>query len=194
VTVAWLLDSYQAERHPVGAQVLALTDAFNRLVLGRSAVRRSVQALAVRCLLGFAPTRRGMANRLTGLGIRYPATMAGADRWVGRRVPDVDERGDRPYELLRAGRFLLLDGTGSSAVADAVRRSSLDVVVVRCAAGTPSGLPPAVLIRPDGYVAWASADTPAAPTSALAAAHWYTSDKTASAQIRPSSRPRATAS
>jgi 2-polyprenyl-6-methoxyphenol hydroxylase-like FAD-dependent oxidoreductase len=36
---AWLLDSYEAERHRVGVQVLALTDAFNRLILGRSALR-----------------------------------------------------------------------------------------------------------------------------------------------------------
>ena len=35
----WLLDSYQAERHPVGAAVLRLTDALNRLVLGRSGSR-----------------------------------------------------------------------------------------------------------------------------------------------------------
>ena len=34
---SWLLDSYEVERHRVGAQVLALTDAFNRLILGRSA-------------------------------------------------------------------------------------------------------------------------------------------------------------
>ena len=40
----WLLDSYEAERHPVGASVLQLTDAFNQLVLGRSAVRRALRA------------------------------------------------------------------------------------------------------------------------------------------------------
>ena len=43
---AWLLDSYQTERHPVGAAVLRLTDAFNQLVLGRSRLQRLVRAVA----------------------------------------------------------------------------------------------------------------------------------------------------
>ena len=38
----WLLDSYEGERHPVGAAVLRLTDAFNQLVLGRSKAQRLV--------------------------------------------------------------------------------------------------------------------------------------------------------
>ena len=50
----WLLDSYEAERHPVGASVLKLTDAFNQLVLGRSAIRRALRAVAIRALFGFS--------------------------------------------------------------------------------------------------------------------------------------------
>jgi len=49
----WLLDSYAEERHPVGEQVLRLTDTFNRLVLGQSKVRNLVQALAIRTILRF---------------------------------------------------------------------------------------------------------------------------------------------
>src|SRR5262245_23476546 len=60
---AWLLDTYQAERHPVGASVLKLTDAFNQLVLGRSKVRNAVQGLAIRTIIHFGPTRRVMAGR-----------------------------------------------------------------------------------------------------------------------------------
>ena len=43
----WLLDTYENERHPVGAGVLRLTDAFNQLVLGRSAVRRALRGYAI---------------------------------------------------------------------------------------------------------------------------------------------------
>ena len=42
-----LLDSYEAERHPVGAEVLRLTDAFNQMVLGNSRVRRLVRAAVI---------------------------------------------------------------------------------------------------------------------------------------------------
>jgi hypothetical protein len=194
-TEPWLLDSYQGERHPVGEQVLALTDAFNTLVLGRSRVRRSVSALAVRSLLRFGPSRRAMAERLTGLGIRYPSPSGSReDRWTGRRVPDLDGAGERPYEHLRAGRFVLLDTTRTGAVADAVRLSSPDVLAVRTCVANPAGLPPAVLIRPDGYVAWAAADMPSTPAAAVAAALHWCGPAGFSPQIKPSSRPRATAS
>src|SRR5215211_116979 len=67
----WLLDSYEDERRRVGAQVLSLTDGFNRLVLGRSPVRRQLQTQVIRAVLKFGWTRQAMAGRLTGLGISY---------------------------------------------------------------------------------------------------------------------------
>jgi hypothetical protein len=80
---AGLLDSYEGERHPVGAQVLRLTDGFNRLVLGRSPARRALQAQAIRLLLHIGRTRALVAGRLTGLGIAYP-------RPAGTRTPGPD--------------------------------------------------------------------------------------------------------
>jgi 2-polyprenyl-6-methoxyphenol hydroxylase-like FAD-dependent oxidoreductase len=67
-----LLDTYEAERHAVGRQVLVLTDTFNRLVLGRSAVVRAIQPRVLRLLLRFGPARRRLIGRLTGVGIAYP--------------------------------------------------------------------------------------------------------------------------
>ena len=113
---SWLLDSYEAERHRVGAQVLALTDAFNRLILGRSALRKAVQARVIRLLVGFGPTRRLMAGRLTGIGIAYPATGPRRHPWAGRRMPDLPCVGGRLYELMRDGRFVLLDSTATGTV------------------------------------------------------------------------------
>ena len=57
-----LLDSYQAERHPVGTRVLRLTDAFNKLVLGTSAFRRAFRRVAVTAILAL-PVRQAHHGR-----------------------------------------------------------------------------------------------------------------------------------
>jgi 2-polyprenyl-6-methoxyphenol hydroxylase-like FAD-dependent oxidoreductase len=147
-----LLESYETERHRVGRQVLMLTDGFNRLVLGRSAVQRAVQARMVRLLLGMRPTREFLAGRLTGLGIAYPARGRGHHRWVGRRVPDVNCVEGRLYELLRDGRHVLV---GGDAPAGPARVRS-----ARRAGPVADREPAAVLVRPDGYVAWAHDGVP----------------------------------
>jgi 2-polyprenyl-6-methoxyphenol hydroxylase-like FAD-dependent oxidoreductase len=153
-----LLATYEAERHPVGARVLKLTDGFNRLVLGRSRIRRAMQAAAIRTILRFRASRMAMAGRLTGLGIEYPRGSRAGHRWTGRRMPDLTCGRDRLYELLRDGRFVLLDASGSdSAQADLAGARWPDRV--RTARSEPHavpGLPRFVLVRPDGYVAWAS--------------------------------------
>jgi 2-polyprenyl-6-methoxyphenol hydroxylase-like FAD-dependent oxidoreductase len=170
---SFLLDSYQAERHPVGAQVLALTDAANRLVLGRSRVRRAVQALVLAVLLRVKPFRDFFLGRLTGLGIAYPPRDRHAHPWTGRRVPDVACDGGRLYELLREGTFLLLDTTGPGAAADLVGRAGGRVQVARRPGSAAAGLPAVVLVRPDGYVAWAGNDRGDVAAAAMAAvARW----------------------
>jgi len=168
----WLLDSYEDERHRVGAQVLALTDGFNRLVLGRSAVRRQLQTLVIRSVLKFRRTRHALAGRLTGLGISYPARARNAQPWVGRRVPDLACEGGRLYELLRSGRFLLIDRTGSAEL-DSDVAFGRRVSRVRCLEAARSGQPAVMLVRPDGYVAWAAESGPKLVASATAAvAEW----------------------
>ena len=166
---AGLLDSYQDERHRVGAQVLTMTDGFNRLVDDHSAIRRGIQARIVRTLLWFGPTRRRTLGRLTGLGIAYPAPRR-THPWTGRRMPDVACHDGRLYALLRDGGFVLLDTTASGEVARAVRATSPQVRAARSAA---AGTPAAVLVRPDGYVAWASEDRSDVTAAAVAAvARW----------------------
>ncbi|MEV7623752.1 FAD-dependent oxidoreductase [Actinoplanes sp. NPDC089786] len=139
----WLLDSYESERHPVGEQVLRLTDAFNGMVLGRKHPRTIAQALVMRAIFRFHRTRRMIAGRISGVGIAYPARTSGAHRWTGRRMPDVD----RLYTELRDGRFVLVTRSplalGEVPGVKVVRREAL-----------PG--PAMVLVRPDGYVAWAS--------------------------------------
>ncbi|MBP2325946.1 2-polyprenyl-6-methoxyphenol hydroxylase-like FAD-dependent oxidoreductase [Kibdelosporangium banguiense] len=157
----WLLDSYESERHPVGEQVLALTDAFNKLVLGRSTVRRAMQRVAIRLITSIGRTRRAMAARLSGVGISYPRTH-GDHRLTGHRMSDVDCSGVRLYELLRQGQFVLLTKSGT------LSTDRSDVVSATHSSPT---IPAAVLVRPDGYVAWA-ADNPAPAQLAAALDHW----------------------
>jgi 2-polyprenyl-6-methoxyphenol hydroxylase-like FAD-dependent oxidoreductase len=154
----WLLDSYEGERHPVGERVLRLTDTFNRLVLGQSKVRNAVQALAIRTILRFPRSRRAMAERISGIGIGYPARSGSDHAWAGRRMPDLDCAGTRLYEHLRDGRFLLVAREPFTFGTPAVQP-------VRCPALDG---PAVVLVRPDGYVAWASDQVPAEPPAAIA--------------------------
>jgi 2-polyprenyl-6-methoxyphenol hydroxylase-like FAD-dependent oxidoreductase len=158
---AGLLESYQAERHPVGTTVLRLTDAFNTLVLGTSAFRRLFRRVAVTVILGLPIGRRIMGGLLTGIGIYY-ARPRGAHKLVGRRMPDVDCGAQRLFELLRTGRFVLLT------------RDSTDIELPGVANGVHGdpGLPAAILIRPDGYVAWASDTVPDEATIRAAVNQW----------------------
>src|SRR3984893_11512391 len=157
----WLLDSYENERHPVGATVLKLTDAFNQLVLGRSKARRMVQSLAVGVLTRIPRTKRMMGERLSGIGIAYPHGRD--DDWmVGRRMPDIDCGGKRLHERLREGKFVLV-------TAEPVELDRPDIVHT---ADKHPELPDAVLVRPDGYVAWASERMPGAAQLSAAIDRW----------------------
>jgi 2-polyprenyl-6-methoxyphenol hydroxylase-like FAD-dependent oxidoreductase len=147
----WLLASSEQERHPVGAQVLRLTDGFNQLVLGRTKIRQFFQILAIRTIVKFRRTRRALIGRLSGIGIRYPRRSRSDHPLVGRRMPDVEVGPRRLYELLRDGRFVIVPG--------ALAGGGLAKPT-----GPSRGGDPTVLVRPDGYVAWAG------PASAVAAA------------------------
>ena len=144
-----LLDSYQAERHPVGATVLRMTDGAYQLVMSRSKVGAAARRLAIRVLLRVPPAYRRLAGLLSGIGLRYDRP-AGTHPWTGRRMPDRETTdGRRVYEAMRGGSFVLVDATGAANADDWSDR----VVTVRVP--HRSGTPAVILVRPDGYVAWA---------------------------------------
>ena len=143
-----LLDTYEAERRPVAAEVLDLTRAQTELLStgpGPQAVRRLFVEL-----MDFDEVNRYLFEKVTAIGLRYDFG-AGPDL-VGRRLPDLGVRQGRLYDLLHRGRGLLLDRTAgltAGAWSDRVDHladptAELDV--------------PAVLLRPDGHVAWAGDD------------------------------------
>lgn len=94
--------------------------------------------------------RRRLRRLVSGLGVAYSAPR-GSHPWTGQRVPDVDLGETRLDERMRHGGFTVLDRTGDF---DGDDRA----VVVRPSFDLP-GWPPIVLIRPDGYAAWAGEDS-----------------------------------
>jgi 3-(3-hydroxy-phenyl)propionate hydroxylase len=155
-----LLDSYHAERHPVGARVLRTTMALTALARGddRSEALRETMAE----LMGMSEPRRRYAARIAGLDIHYD--LGSGHPLLGRRMPDLDvvtERGaERVFTLLYEARPVLLDLGAHLDLgpwADRVRHVTAhheggwELPVF----GEVSA-PAAVLIRPDGHVAWLS--------------------------------------
>jgi 2-polyprenyl-6-methoxyphenol hydroxylase-like FAD-dependent oxidoreductase len=151
----WLLDTYQAERHPAGRTTLRFTDLMMRLAVAPGPVRllRSVLAPAI---MNRHRVSEAVRRTLSGLGIAYPvpAGTVGSPM-AGSRVPDlpltVDGTGTRLYELMRGGGFVLVDTEGGARAAAAPWRDH--VLAVR-AEGALVGSATALLIRPDGYLAW----------------------------------------
>ncbi|RIV39112.1 rifampin monooxygenase [Micromonospora radicis] len=143
-----LLDSYHTERHPVAADVLDNTRAQMELLStepGPQAVRRLLTQL-----LDFDEVNRYLTEKITAIGVRYD--FGTGHRLLGRRMRDVRLRGGRLYQLTHAGRGLLLDQTGRLSVAGWADR--VDHVVDASAELDV----PAVLLRPDGHVAWVGDD------------------------------------
>ncbi len=143
-----LLDSYPTERRPVAADVLDYTRAQMELLSlepGPQAVRRLVSQL-----MDFEDVNRYLIERTTAIGIRYD--FGEGPELLGRRLRDVGLKRGRLYELMHAGRGLLLDQTGRLSAAGWADR--VDHVV-----NVSEELDaPAALLRPDGHVAWVGED------------------------------------
>ncbi len=162
-----LLDSYHDERYPVGRRVLRTSGAILRGALMRTSVLRGLRDLAVRGAMRIGPIGRRAAGAVSGIDLAYPAPH-GAHPLAGRRAPDVALAGGTPltlYGALRPGRFLLVVPPGADL--DTVRppgwADRVDVVT----AGGPTRT--VVLVRPDGYVAWAGEDAAGHPDAIRAA-------------------------
>lgn len=156
-----LLDTYHAERQPVGARVLRNTLA--QVALGLPDDRHRALLDTMTELLALDEPRRHIAGMISALDLHYD--LGGGHALVGRRMPDLDlvtaEGPRRVFDLLHDARPILVafdagDGLDGVPWADRVRtvhatcdgRWELPVV-------GEVDPPEAVLVRPDGYVAWA---------------------------------------
>jgi 2-polyprenyl-6-methoxyphenol hydroxylase-like FAD-dependent oxidoreductase len=153
-----LLDSYHAERHPVAARVLRRTMA--SVALRRQDERTVALRETVAELLGLDQARKSTLGMLSALDIRYD--LGEGHPLLGRRMPDLDlvtQSGPlRVYSLLHEARPLLLnfaEPVDIAAWADRVRlvEANYDGVWELPVLGVVAA-PKAVLIRPDGHVAW----------------------------------------
>ncbi|QIY71872.1 rifampin monooxygenase [Streptomyces sp. RLB1-33] len=143
-----LLDSYHAERHPVGARVLDNTRAQITL-LGTDPGATALRELLSK-LMDFEEVNRYVTGMITAVGVRYD--FGEGHELLGRRLRDVGLKRGRLYELMHGGRGLLLDQTGRLSVAGWADRVDHVVDV------SEELDAPAVLLRPDGHVAWVGED------------------------------------
>jgi hypothetical protein len=156
-----LLDTYHAERHPVGARVLHNTMV--AVALSTPDDRHQALRDTMTELLSMDEPRRRMAARLSGLDIHYGLGMG--HPLLGRRVPDLElhtaDGPTRVFTLLHEARPVLLNlgepggfdispWANRVRLVDATHDGAWELPVLGEIAA-----PPAVLIRPDGHVAWA---------------------------------------
>ncbi|WP_433260143.1 FAD-dependent monooxygenase [Actinosynnema sp. CS-041913] len=171
-----LLDTYHSERHEVGRRMLANTRAQSLLVLGGAEAQPLRDVLSE--LIRYPEVARHLAAKVSGLDIRYDVG-GGANPLLGVRLPHlpltVGNRATSSTELLRPGRGVLLDFADNAVLRRRAQgwRDRVDIVTA-----TP-GVPPeptltgvtAVLVRPDGYVAWTAPGSHRNVDSSLA--RWF---------------------
>jgi 3-(3-hydroxy-phenyl)propionate hydroxylase len=172
-----LIDTYHAERHPVGARVLKATMA--QVALHRDDARTLAAREIVGDLLRMEEPRKHIAGMMSGLDIRYD--LGNGHPLLGRRMPDLDvvtaSGLRRVFSLLHKAQPLLLN-LGAPRALDLASRSGRVQYVDATYAGkwelpvlgeVPA--PAAVLIRPDGHVAWVGDGTAEGLTESLV--RWF---------------------
>jgi 2-polyprenyl-6-methoxyphenol hydroxylase-like FAD-dependent oxidoreductase len=172
-----LLDTYHAERHPVGARVLHNTMA--QVALSRTDERSKALRDTMLELLSMDEPRKRIAAMISGLDVHYD--LGEGHPLLGRRMPDLDvhtaDGPTRVFNLLHDARPVLLNlgepgGFDMSPWANRVRSVDAEHAGVwELPVLGEITAPPAVVIRPDGHVAWAG--DPTDPELPRALATWF---------------------
>jgi 3-(3-hydroxy-phenyl)propionate hydroxylase len=175
-----LLDTYHAERHPVGARILKNTMA--QVALHREDERTLAARDIFGDLLQMEEPRRDIAGMMSGLDIHYD--LGDGHPLLGRRVPDldIDTPGGphRVFDFLHTARPVLINFGAPQAIdigswadrvkyVDAIYEGVWELPVI----GRVTA-PTAVLVRPDGYVAWVGDGTSIGLKEALTT--WFGAD------------------
>lgn len=148
-----LLDTYHAERHAAGARALVQSQAQVALRRGHDDAAEALRAVFQE-LLDDEQAARRLSAHVAGTDLRYPTPGSG-HALAGTFVPDfaleTDEGATSVGELLRSARPVLLDLAGRPELRELAERAGVDVHTAK-ADDRPADV---LLIRPDGYVAWA---------------------------------------
>jgi 2-polyprenyl-6-methoxyphenol hydroxylase-like FAD-dependent oxidoreductase len=147
-----LLDTYTAERHPIGAWVLEWTRA--QVAIMRTDARSRALGAVIDDLMSTTDGATYFAKRTSGVWQRYD--LGGGHELTGRSAPDLAlDDGTRLADHLHDGRGLLLDLAGDPALRDQAAGWDGRIQVLTARSPDHPELR-ALLVRPDGYVAWAA--------------------------------------
>jgi len=154
---AGLLDTYHEERHGIGERVLRNIACQSNLLLGGPEVERARELVVD--MVPEPTLRTLLSGAITGLDVRYGR---GAHPLVGARLPHVEVGSGTAAALLRQGHGILLDLSEDPVRARRLgelvsRYPSLDLICATVPVPGPLDGLDTVLVRPDGYVAWTSA-------------------------------------
>ena len=151
-----LLDSYQMERHPLGVQVLDWSRA-QAAIMKPNPTARALNAI-IRDLMNTRDGATYFAGRVWGVDTHY--NLGGDHPLAGHSVPNFElEDGARIGELMRDGRGILLDFDRNASLKTLAREYGDRLKYVSGRAKEQLGLS-AALVRPDGFIAWASDSEP----------------------------------
>jgi 2-polyprenyl-6-methoxyphenol hydroxylase-like FAD-dependent oxidoreductase len=163
-----LLDSYQTERHPVGARVLDWSRA-QVAIMRPDPQARALNAI-IRDLMNTRDGATYFAGRVWGVFTNY--NLDGGHPLVGHSVPNFEfEDGATIGELMRDGRGVLLDFDSNASLKTLANSDDDRIKYVSGRAKEQLGLS-AALVRPDGIIAWASDNDPDYSELQKAAARW----------------------
>jgi hypothetical protein len=163
-----LLDSYQTERHPIGARVLDWSRA--QVAIMRPAPQARALNAIIRDLMNTRDGATYFAGRVWGVFTNY--NLGGGHPLVGHSVPNFEfEDGATIGELMRDGRGVLLDFDSNASLKTLANEDGDRINYVSGRAKEQLGLS-AALVRPDGIIAWASDNDPDYSELQKAAARW----------------------
>jgi 2-polyprenyl-6-methoxyphenol hydroxylase-like FAD-dependent oxidoreductase len=164
-----LLDSYQTERHPLGVQVLDWSRA-QVAIMKPDPPSRALNAI-VRDLMNTRDGATYIAGRVWGIFTHYD--LSGDHPLVGHSVPNFEfEDGARIGELMQDGQGMLLDFDGNASLKTLANEYGDQMKYVSRRATEQLGLS-ALLIRPDGIIAWACDIDQVCSKLQKAAARWF---------------------
>lgn len=164
-----LLDTYSSERHPIGARVVEWSRA-QVAIMRPSPSSRALESI-IRDLIGTRDGATYFAERVSGVCLRHD--LGEGHPLVGRSAPDFElADGTKFGELMRTGKGVLLDLGARAPLQAIATRAGGRLVYVASDAKDRLGLS-ALLVRPDGLVAWAAEAAPDPDEAGRAVLRWF---------------------